>query len=189
MLGENKGKAAHLHRDQAWQMLFEKWEAIMDIGVRDIAWSVSPEMLFYTSSTAHFRSMHEEVFFQNNVHSAIMVYFILVVFGISFWFTCMSILFWLSQETPSETRIRVKLAKKWWGNIENGSRWKIYHSKLLKLNITERLWEVIKTHALNPKRAIWLTGSSCSGQVSGLCLWGGRAEFRTLVHQRPSGPT
>ena len=37
--------------------------------------------------------------------------------------------------------------------------------------------------------AMWLTGSWCSGQVSGLNLWGGRAEFRTLVHQRPSSPT
>ena len=35
--------------------------------------------------------------------------------------------------------------------------------------------------------SVWLTGSWCSGQVSGLCLWGGRAEFRTLVHQRPPG--
>ena len=34
-------------------------------------------------------------------------------------------------------------------------------------------------------KAVWLTGSSCSGQVSGQWLWGGRAEFRTLVHQRP----
>ena len=33
--------------------------------------------------------------------------------------------------------------------------------------------------------AVWLTVSCCSGRVSGLCLWGGRAEFRTLVHQRP----
>ena len=32
---------------------------------------------------------------------------------------------------------------------------------------------------------MWLTGSWCSNQVSCLCLWGGRAEFRTLVHQRP----
>ena len=33
--------------------------------------------------------------------------------------------------------------------------------------------------------AVWLTGSLCSGWVSGLCLWGRRAKFRTLVHQRP----
>ena len=32
--------------------------------------------------------------------------------------------------------------------------------------------------------ALRLTGSWCSSWVSGLCLWGGRAEFRTLVHQR-----
>ena len=32
--------------------------------------------------------------------------------------------------------------------------------------------------------AMWLTGSWCSGQVSGLCLWGERAEFMTLVQQR-----
>ena len=31
----------------------------------------------------------------------------------------------------------------------------------------------------------WLTGVWGSSRVSGLCLWGGRAEFRTLVHQRP----
>ena len=30
---------------------------------------------------------------------------------------------------------------------------------------------------------VWLTGSWCSGLVSGLSLWGGRAEFRTLDHQ------
>ena len=32
------------------------------------------------------------------------------------------------------------------------------------------------------------TGSWCSRPVSGLSLWGGRAEFRTLVHHRPPGP-
>ena len=31
-------------------------------------------------------------------------------------------------------------------------------------------------------------GSCCSGQVSGLSLWGERDEFRTLDHQRPPGP-
>ena len=36
--------------------------------------------------------------------------------------------------------------------------------------------------------AVWLTGWWYSGQVSGLSLWGGRAAFRTLVHQRPPGP-
>ena len=30
-----------------------------------------------------------------------------------------------------------------------------------------------------------MTGSWCSSQASGLCLWGGRARFRTLVHKRP----
>ena len=30
-----------------------------------------------------------------------------------------------------------------------------------------------------------MTGSWCSTQASGLCLWGGRAKFRTLVHQKP----
>ena len=35
--------------------------------------------------------------------------------------------------------------------------------------------------------AVWLTGSWCSSWVSGLSLWGGRAEFRTLDHRtRPS---
>ena len=36
--------------------------------------------------------------------------------------------------------------------------------------------------------AMWLTGSWNSSLVSGLSLWGGRAEFRTLDHQRPPGP-
>ena len=31
-------------------------------------------------------------------------------------------------------------------------------------------------------------GSWCSGRGSGLSLWGGRTEFRTLDHQRPPGP-
>ena len=30
-----------------------------------------------------------------------------------------------------------------------------------------------------------MTGYSCSSQASGLCLWGGRPKFRTLVHQTP----
>ena len=30
-----------------------------------------------------------------------------------------------------------------------------------------------------------MKGSWCSSQASGLCLWGGRANFRTLVHKRP----
>ena len=33
--------------------------------------------------------------------------------------------------------------------------------------------------------AVWLTGSWCSGWVSGLTLWGGTAKFRTLDQQRP----
>ena len=37
---------------------------------------------------------------------------------------------------------------------------------------------------LGKVEALWLAGSWCSGRVSGLCLWGGRAEFRMLVHQR-----
>ena len=37
--------------------------------------------------------------------------------------------------------------------------------------------------------AVWLTGSWCSGRVSGLSLWGGRAKLRTLNHQRPPNPT
>ena len=40
-----------------------------------------------------------------------------------------------------------------------------------------------RNHLENGKAAVWLTGSWCSGWVSGLCLWGGRAEFRTLVHR------
>ena len=38
-------------------------------------------------------------------------------------------------------------------------------------------------------KAVWLTGSLCSSQASGLSLWGGRAEFRTLDHQRLPGAT
>ena len=37
--------------------------------------------------------------------------------------------------------------------------------------------------------AVWLTESWCSGCVSDLSLWGGRAKFRTLVHQRPPSPS
>ena len=35
---------------------------------------------------------------------------------------------------------------------------------------------------------MWLTGSWCSDWVSGLRLGGGRAEFSTLVYQRPPQP-
>ena len=35
---------------------------------------------------------------------------------------------------------------------------------------------------------MWLTGSWCSGWASGLCLWGGRAEIRTLAHQNFPAP-
>ena len=38
------------------------------------------------------------------------------------------------------------------------------------------------------KWAVWRTGSWCSSQASGLCHWGGRAKFRTLVHKRPPAP-
>ena len=38
-------------------------------------------------------------------------------------------------------------------------------------------------------QAMWLTGSWCSGLVSGQSVLGGRAEFRTLDHQRPPSPT
>ena len=48
---------------------------------------------------------------------------------------------------------------------------------------TERLQKI----SAFPK-AVWLTGSWCSGRVSGLSFWGVRAEFRTLDHQRPHGP-
>ena len=34
-----------------------------------------------------------------------------------------------------------------------------------------------------------MTGSWCSSQASGLCLWGGRAKLRTLVHKRSPGST
>ena len=34
-----------------------------------------------------------------------------------------------------------------------------------------------------------MTGSWWSGQESGLCLWGGRAKFRTLVRQKPPSST
>ena len=36
--------------------------------------------------------------------------------------------------------------------------------------------------------AMWLTQSWCSSRLSGLHLWCGRAEFRTLDHQRTPGP-
>ena len=34
-----------------------------------------------------------------------------------------------------------------------------------------------------------MTGSWCSSQASGLCLWAGRAKFRTLVHKRTPSST
>ena len=34
-----------------------------------------------------------------------------------------------------------------------------------------------------------MKGSWCSSQASGLCLWGGRANFRTLVHKRHPSST
>ena len=37
--------------------------------------------------------------------------------------------------------------------------------------------------------AMWMKGSWCSSQASGLCLWGGRANFRTLVHKTPPSST
>ena len=39
------------------------------------------------------------------------------------------------------------------------------------------------------KTSDFLKGSWCSGRVSGLSLWCGRAKFRTLVHQRPPSST
>ena len=33
--------------------------------------------------------------------------------------------------------------------------------------------------------AMWMKGSWCSSQASGLWLWGRRANFTTLVHERP----
>ena len=37
--------------------------------------------------------------------------------------------------------------------------------------------------------AVCMTGSWFSSQASGLCLWGGRAKFRTLVHKRSPSST
>ena len=37
--------------------------------------------------------------------------------------------------------------------------------------------------------AEWMKGSWCSSQASGLCFWGGRANFKTLVHKRPPSST
>ena len=37
--------------------------------------------------------------------------------------------------------------------------------------------------------AMWMKGSWFSSKASGLCLWGGRANFRTLVHKRPPSST
>ena len=36
---------------------------------------------------------------------------------------------------------------------------------------------------------VWMTGSWCSSRASDLCLWRGRAQFRTLVHQKPPSST
>ena len=37
--------------------------------------------------------------------------------------------------------------------------------------------------------AVWMKGSWCPSQESVLFLWGGRANFRTLVHKRPPSST
>lgn len=54
----------------------------MIIGDRDIAWSISSKMLFYTSATAHSRSVHEAAFFHKSFLPANMAYFVLVTFRI-----------------------------------------------------------------------------------------------------------
>ena len=47
----------------------------------------------------------------------------------------------------------------------------------------------ILSPTLAAPEATWLTGYWCPGRVSGLWLWGGRAKFRTLVHQKPPDST
>ena len=42
---------------------------------------------------------------------------------------------------------------------------------------------------INHSSAVWLKGTWCSGLVSGLSFWDGRAEIRTLDHKRPPDPT
>ena len=74
---------------------------------------------------------------------------------------------------------------KFWGMVEEPS----VYGRLLERAETELQqgsgWH--PTHSTSSP-AMWLTVSWCSGQLSGLNLWGGRAEFRTLVHQRPLAP-
>ena len=55
---------------------------------------------------------------------------------------------------------------------------------LLPESLSSRWATAIPSSAGDPRTlaAVWLTGSWCSGQVSGLRLGGGRAELRTLAH-------
>ena len=57
------------------------------------------------------------------------------------------------------------------------------------LNAGRRPQTSQKAKKLPTYLAVGLTRSRGSGQVSGLSVLGGRAEFRTLDHQRPPGPT
>ena len=63
-------------------------------------------------------------------------------------------------------------------------QWRVFQSRAGKKVC--QFWSSMISYQFH---AVWLTESWCSGWVSGLSLWGGRAEFRTLVHQRPPGPT
>ena len=59
----------------------------------------------------------------------------------------------------------------------------------LRARLQRRQWVTrILGSCFDTAHAAWLTESWCSGEVSGLSLWGRRAEFRILVHQRPPSP-
>ena len=57
------------------------------------------------------------------------------------------------------------------------------------MNCTVNIQDMCQKEVMEHSAAVWLTESWCSSRVSGRSLWGGRAEFRTLDHQRPPSPT
>ena len=90
---------------------------------------------------------------------------------------------------------KIKMAKEGTFKMAEEKTWRLpsssqIHQKYIYMwdNIYKTYTECWKKTSDFPKD-VWLRGSWCSGQVSCLSLLGGRAEFRTLDHQRPPGPT
>lgn len=85
------------------------------------------------------------------------IWLILSLSYLSFWFICLYYFVFSKQhilrQGLEEKQViwegQGTLEKKRWGNTENGRKWKGYPSGLLKLNPTERLWEMIKNTSKN----------------------------------------